>query len=119
MPEAIAISPVSRPVGGTIRPPGSKSLTNRALIVASLAEGRSRLTGVLDSDDTRVMLESLKRLGLRLEHNAAAATIEIDGCRGTPPIAKADLWLGKHGPSIRFLKAVCCLGRGVLRPGGD
>ena len=56
MPDSIAISPVPRPVRGTIRPPGSKSLTNRALIVAALADGSSRLSGVLDSQDTRVMV---------------------------------------------------------------
>ncbi len=65
------------------------------------------------------MVESLKRLGLRLEHDAATATIEIDGCRGTPPIATADLSLENSGTSIRFLTALCCLGRGVYRLDGN
>ena len=59
------ILPVSRPVVGSIRPPGSKSLTNRALVLAALAQGPTTLTGVLDSVDTQVMIESLRRLGLR------------------------------------------------------
>ena len=89
MPATLSIIPANRPVRGTIRPPGSKSLTNRALIVAALAGGRSHLTGVLDSQDTRVMVESLKRLGIGLEHDPGAATIAIDGCRGVPPAEKA------------------------------
>lgn len=119
MPKTIAISPVSKPVQGTIRPPGSKSLTNRALVVAALAEGQSRLSGVLDSQDTQVMVESLKRLGIRLEHDATAATILIDGCRGVPPAAKAELFLENSGTSIRFLTALCCLGRGSYRLDGN
>ena len=58
------LDPVTGPVSGTIRPPGSKSITNRALIIAALAEGESVLTGVLDSQDTRVMITSLRRLGI-------------------------------------------------------
>jgi 3-phosphoshikimate 1-carboxyvinyltransferase len=107
------------PVRGTVRPPGSKSLTNRALIVAALAEGKSVLTGVLDSQDTEVMAESLKRLGIRLEHDRATATIRIDGCRGLPPAAKADLFLENSGTSIRFLSALCCLSRGSYRLDGN
>ncbi len=119
MPTTIAITPATRPVRGTVRPPGSKSLTNRALIVAALAEGRSLLTGVLDSQDTRVMVESLERLWIRLEHNPAAATITIDGCGGVPPATKADLFLENSGTSIRFLTALCCLGHGTYRLDGN
>src|ERR1700676_4540878 len=100
MPDTITMTPVSKPVCGTIRPPGSKSLTNRALVVAALAEGQSRLSGVLDSQDTRVMVESLKRLGIRLQHDPAAATIVISGCRGTPPAKSAELNLENSGTSI-------------------
>src|SRR5579872_3969384 len=119
MNDAISISPVSHPICGSIRPPGSKSLTNRALVVAALSEGQSRLTGVLDSQDTQVMVESLKRLGIRLEHDPKAATIRIDGCRGVPPAAKAGLFLENSGTSIRFLTALCCLGRGSYRLDGN
>ncbi len=64
MSDAYDVKPVSGPVSGSIRPPGSKSLTNRALITAALAEGTTHLGGVLASDDTRVMVESLNRLGI-------------------------------------------------------
>ncbi|HEY2253032.1 MAG TPA: 3-phosphoshikimate 1-carboxyvinyltransferase [Planctomycetaceae bacterium] len=119
MNDTISISPVTHPICGKIRPPGSKSLTNRALIVAALAEGQSRLAGVLDSLDTRVMVESLRRLGIKLQHDPAAATIVIDGCRGTPPAKAADLNLENSGTSIRFLTALCCLGKGTYRLDGN
>src|SRR5262245_51780541 len=119
MKNSFAISPVSRPVSGTIRPPGSKSLTNRALVVAALAEGKSVLTGILDSQDTQVMVESLRRLGIQLAHDRAAATIQIEGCRGVPPASKAELFLENSGTSIRFLSALCCLGRGTYRLDGN
>jgi 3-phosphoshikimate 1-carboxyvinyltransferase len=119
MPTTIEISPANGPVRGTVRPPGSKSLTNRALIVAALAEGRTLLTGVLDSQDTQVMVESLRRLGIQLEHDPAAATITIGGCRGMPPAKTAELFLENSGTSMRFLTALCCLGRGMYRLDGN
>ena len=113
------MTPVAGPVSGSIRPPGSKSLTNRALIVAALASGTSRLTGVLDSQDTRVMVESLRRLGLALDQDVPAGTITIQGCAGRPPATSAELWLENSGTSIRFLTAVCALGQGRFRLDGN
>ena len=113
MVDSVSISPANGPVNGTVRPPGSKSLTNRALIVAALAKGRSHLTGVLDSQDTRVMVESLKRLGIRLDHDPGQAAIQIDGCGGVPPAASAELFLENSGTSIRFLTALL-LGAGTV-----
>jgi 3-phosphoshikimate 1-carboxyvinyltransferase len=113
------MQPVSAPVHGAVRPPGSKSLTNRALIVAGLAEGRSHLTGVLDSQDTRVMVESLRRLGLELDQDVAAGTIAITGCGGHPTATAADLFLENSGTSIRFLTAMCALGTGTFRLDGN
>jgi 3-phosphoshikimate 1-carboxyvinyltransferase len=112
MHDVLEVLPVSGPVHGTIRPPGSKSITNRALVIAALARGDSRLTGVLDSQDTRVMLDSLQRLGLGLHHDPAASTVTIAGCAGAPPATSAGLWLENSGTSIRFLTALCCLGQG-------
>src|SRR6516225_9262909 len=91
------------PDAAVIRVPGSKSLTNRALIVAALADGTSRLTGALDSDDTRVMVEALRTLGLGVRHDPGAATIEVDGCLGRIPAKEADLFVGNSGTSLRFL----------------
>ena len=117
--DALAIQPVAGPVIGAIRPPGSKSLTNRALILAALAQGRTRLTGVLDSKDTQVMIESLRRLGLPVEQDLIAKTIELTGCGGQISAKGADLWLENSGTSIRFLTALCCLGEGQFRLDGN
>jgi 3-phosphoshikimate 1-carboxyvinyltransferase len=119
MHDVLEVLPVSGPVHGTIRPPGSKSITNRALVIAALARGDSRLTGVLDSQDTRVMLDSLQRLGLGLHHDPAASTVTIAGCAGAPPATSAGLWLENSGTSIRFLTALCCLGQGEYRLDGN
>src|SRR3954454_15668958 len=94
------------PPRATVRVPGSKSLTNRALIVAALAEGSSTLTGALDSDDTRVMIESLRRLGIAVEHDPAAATLAVTGCGGAIPAREADLYVANSGTSLRFLTAM-------------
>jgi 3-phosphoshikimate 1-carboxyvinyltransferase len=115
----LEITPVTRPVHGRIRPPGSKSITNRALIVAALAEGTSLLRGVLDSDDTRVMAESLRRLGLDLNRDAASAEIRVTGCGGKVPGRSAALYLQNSGTSIRFLTALCALGEGRFQLDGD
>jgi 3-phosphoshikimate 1-carboxyvinyltransferase len=119
MSDPLLIQPVSGPVHGSVRPPGSKSLTNRALIVAAMAEGQSRLTGLLDSTDTQVMLESLHRLGIEVRHDRAECVAEIMGCAGKPPATEADLWLENSGTSIRFLTALCTLGNGTFRLDGN
>lgn len=119
MSETISILPVSAPIRGSIRPPGSKSLTNRALVVAALADGVTRLSGVLDSRDTEVMIDSLRRLGIPIEQSCANGTAVITGCRGRLPAPSADLWLENSGTSIRFLTAVCALGQGRYRLDGN
>lgn len=103
--EALEIQPVNSPVRGAVRPPGSKSLTNRALIIAAMAEGETHLTGVLDSQDTRVMIESLRRLGLTIEQNVERATVTVAKERRIA--SSAELWLENSGTSIRFLTAMC------------
>jgi len=119
MSDFYTVRPVSRPIRGAVRPPGSKSLTNRALIVAALARGTSTLEGVLDSQDTRVMLESLSRLGLAVRHHSADCRVTLVGCAGRPPAPAADLWLENSGTSIRFLSALCALGHGRFRLDGN
>tara|TARA_R110002111_G_scaffold2917_2_gene19301 strand:+ start:1183 stop:1458 length:276 start_codon:yes stop_codon:yes gene_type:complete len=91
MPKTYEVTPVSGPIQGTVRPPGSKSITNRALIVAALAQGTTHLTGVLDSQDTQVMIESLNRLGIRVDHDPATCSIEVEGCGGKIPSREATL----------------------------
>ncbi len=117
--EVVEIQPVGGPVRGAIRPPGSKSITNRAFILAALARGTTRLTGVLDSQDTRVMAESLRRLGVNVTQDLTAKTAVIEGLGGGPRAPEADLWLENSGTSIRFLTAVCTLGQGRFRLDGN
>jgi 3-phosphoshikimate 1-carboxyvinyltransferase len=106
------------PVRGSIRPPGSKSITNRALICAALADGRSLLRGALDSEDTRVMLDSLQRLGITVSANLGRDEIAVAGCSGRIPASDAQLFLANSGTSIRFLTAMTTLGHGTYRLDG-
>src|SRR6476661_7859885 len=97
MSESLEIKSVPGQIRGRIRPPGSKSITNRALVCAALAEGTSTLTGALDSEDTRVMIESLGRLGIRVESTDNGSTLRVHGCSGKIPAANADLFVGNSG----------------------
>jgi 3-phosphoshikimate 1-carboxyvinyltransferase len=119
MPAAITIPSITAPVAGSIRPPGSKSITNRALVCAALARGRSRLTGVLDSDDTRVMAAGLTALGIELSADWPAGVVEVTGAGGVIPASEATLDCEASGTTMRFLSAVCGLGTGTYRLDGD
>jgi 3-phosphoshikimate 1-carboxyvinyltransferase len=88
-------------------------------VVAALADGDSELTGVLDSVDTRVMIDSLQRLGINVSHDVEQCVIRMTGCHGTPSAEAAELWLENSGTSIRFLTALCALGRGTFRLDGN
>lgn len=114
----IEIQPVKSPIRGTIRPPGSKSITNRAMILAALADGPTTLTGMLDSQDTRVMVESLRRLGFTVEQDVPGCRCTVNGLAGKIPAKQADLWLENSGTSIRFLTSLCALGSGQYRLDG-
>ncbi len=115
MSDSVLIQQVSGPIVGRIRPPGSKSITNRALVCAALAEGSSQLTGALDSDDTQVMVGALKSLGLNVVHDKAGRTIAIDGCGGRFPRQTGDLFIGNSGTTVRFLTAMLAVGEGRFR----
>ncbi len=114
----ITIQPIEHPFNITfpdvergIPPiPGSKSLTNRALLLAALADGTSTLTGVLFSDDTKVMMKALQDLGFTLDIDEPNTTVTVHGQAGKIPATKADLHLGNAGTAMRFLTAACCLG---------
>ncbi len=118
MPDEIEIQTVQGPVLGEIRPPGSKSITNRALICAALAEGESELVGTLDSDDTRVMIDGLRALGISISVDEIGETIGVTGCGGSLPAQKANLFVGNSGTTIRFLTAAVTLGHGEYRLDG-
>ncbi len=111
-----------RPVGplhATIRPPGSKSLTNRALLCAALAEGQSHIGNALVSDDTRYMIGALRALGLRVHEDAGGTEITVTGCDGRFPSDAADLFVGDAGTAMRFLTAALTVGKGRYTVDGD
>ena len=111
MPD-VTIEPVARPFTATITPPGSKSLTNRALVLAALADGPGMLSNVLFADDTLVMIECLTRLGFDLHIDRATSSVRVTGLAGRIPRDAAELFCGNSGTTIRFLTALCALGRG-------
>lgn len=115
-PASLTVSPPVSAPDATVTIPGSKSITNRALILAALAEGESVLRRPLDSEDTQVMIESLRRLGFRIE--VGAEELRIEGRGGEIPASDAELFLGNSGTSIRFLTALCALGNGRFRLDG-
>ncbi len=109
------IVPAPGPVTGTVRPPGSRSLTNRALAVAALAGGTTTLTDVGFSDDTRVMAEALTVLGVEAVADEAGRTMRVAGCGGRVPPGPRDLYTGESGTATRFLTALVAAGRGRYR----
>jgi 3-phosphoshikimate 1-carboxyvinyltransferase len=118
MTDSIEIQPAARPIVATVRPPGSKSLTNRALVCAALAGGNSTLTGALVSDDTRVMIDGLAALGIAVEELDNGTTLRVTGAGGGPPALEADLFIGNSGTTVRFLTALATLGHGAFRLDG-
>jgi 3-phosphoshikimate 1-carboxyvinyltransferase len=97
--------------------PGSKSITNRALVLAALAEGESRLEGVLESDDTRYMREALQALGVDIQSEGDALIVRGGRARLRP--ATKPLFVGNSGTTVRFLAALCCLVDGETTLYGD
>ncbi len=128
LPDLIEIVPLTQPVRAEITVPGSKSITNRALILAALADGEVTLTGALWSEDTQVMTEALRTLGfdVRVENDPAEfcnRTITVKGQGGKIPQAGTaeqplELFVGNAGTAARFLAAMVCLGDGVYRLSG-
>ena len=93
---------------GTVRLPGSKSISNRLLLLAALAEGQSRIHDLLEADDTAVMLDSLQRLGCAWRREADGVLV-IEGLGGRLPAAQAELFLGNAGTAMRPLAAALAL----------
>ena len=116
--DRIDIQPFAQPPDACVSVPGSKSITNRALVAAALAGGRSLLHGALFSDDTRCMLEALRALGLRVASDEAAATLAVEGAGGRVPSPAAELFVGNSGTTVRFLTALVALGHGRYRLDG-
>jgi 3-phosphoshikimate 1-carboxyvinyltransferase len=128
LPDLIEIVPLTKPVRAEITVPGSKSITNRALILAALAKGEVTLTGALWSEDTQVMTEALQTLGFEVcvENDPTEfcnRTIRVQGQGGRIPRAGTagqplELFVGNAGTAARFLAAMVCLGHGVYRLSG-
>ena len=128
LPDLIEIVPLDKPVRAEITVPGSKSITNRALILAALAEGEVTLEGALWSEDTQVMTEALVKLGFAIKVEAdpeefCNRRITVRGLGGRIPNAGTpekplELFVGNAGTAARFLAAMVCLGNGVYRLSG-
>jgi 3-phosphoshikimate 1-carboxyvinyltransferase len=124
LPDILEIQPLAKPPNCTITVPGSKSITNRALILAALADGKCTLRGALWADDTQVMVDSLQKLGFEVTVDPDPAeecnrTITVVGRRGEIPAEKAELYVGNAGTAARFLTALVCLGHGEYTIRGD
>jgi 3-phosphoshikimate 1-carboxyvinyltransferase len=125
LPDLIEIVPLDQPVRAEITVPGSKSITNRALVLAALAEGEVTLQGALWSEDTQVMVECLQELGFMVNvepdpDEACNRTITVYGRGGEVPrggteAQPLELFVGNAGTAARFLAAMVCLGSGVYR----
>jgi 3-phosphoshikimate 1-carboxyvinyltransferase len=107
-----AVEPLLRPPDVSIPVPGSKSLTNRALVTAALASGTSRVTGALFADDTEAMIGCLGALGLTIDADRSAERITLQGCAGRVPAGPATLDARLSGTTARFVAPMLALGRG-------
>jgi 3-phosphoshikimate 1-carboxyvinyltransferase len=115
--QSLTIVPPSQPLRGRVTPPGSKSITNRALLLAALAKGTSHLTGALKSDDTRYMAEALRAMGVTIiEPDETSFIVTADGRLRAPA---APLFLGNAGTATRFLTAAAALVDGLVVVDGD
>ena len=123
IPDLIEIVPLHEPVRASITVPGSKSITNRALIAAAMATGKTVLRGALWSEDTQVMVEALRKLGFAIEvaadpRESSNRTITIEGSGGNVPNSGTvglplEIYVGNAGTAARFLSALVCLGNGT------
>jgi 3-phosphoshikimate 1-carboxyvinyltransferase len=118
LPDPYPVDPVGGPLDATVRVPGSKSITNRALVCAALADGTSELTGALQADDTEAMVDGLGALGVAVERDWAHDRLVVQGTAGRPlaDVAMVDARLS--GTTSRFLLPLAGLGDGLRRVDG-
>ena len=115
---SITLGPLTR-AEGEIQIPGSKSLSNRILLLATLAKGTTKITNLLDSDDIRYMLQSLKKLGVTYSLEDQGTTCILEGFGGPIQADFGDLFLGNAGTAMRPLTAALCLGKGEFHLHGE
>ncbi len=107
-PEQLLLHPVSGPINASVTLPGSKSITNRALLLAALADGDSRLIAPLHSDDTFYMVNALKEMGVSIEETSGGDFL-VQGLGGKLQAPDTTLFIGNSGTTVRFLSAAACL----------
>ncbi len=115
--KSVTITPPTAPLRGRAAPPGSKSITNRALLLAALASGTSRLTGALKSEDTARMAEALAAMGVEIDEPGETAFVVQSAGRLEAPAEP--LFLGNAGTATRFLTAAAALATGTVVIDGD
>ena len=106
-------------IHGEVQLPGSKSISNRALLISALGLGDIALSNLLESNDVNHMFEALETLGLRLERNLDKRTASISGCGGPLPKGDYDLYLENAGTAVRSMTAAVCLSEGNYRIDGN
>jgi 3-phosphoshikimate 1-carboxyvinyltransferase len=117
--ELKSIKTIKKPVDAAVSVPGSKSITNRALLIASLAKGKTRLNNALFSDDSRYFAGALTQLGFEVEMDEPNKTISVVGLGGVIPAKNADLFIGNAGTAARFLSAFLTIGHGTYHLDGE
>ena len=113
---SITIGPLTRAQGAVVLP-GSKSISNRALLLAALSTGKTTLKNLLDADDTQVMRNALRKLGISVTDQPNQVCV-IEGCGGRFPVREADLFMGNAGTAIRPLTAALAMQSGDYRLSG-
>ncbi len=116
--QSLTLAPISR-INGEIHLPGSKSVSNRALLLAALAKGTTTLTNLLVSDDTAHMLNSLEAMGVQFELSQEGTCCTIHGLGKPISTQNIELFLGNSGTSMRSLCAALCLGQGIFTLTGE
>lgn len=111
-PEALSVKPLARPFSGVVALPGSKSITNRALLIAALARGQTQLSNALFCDDSHYLAEALKALGVAVQPNPESRSFIVEGAAGPLPGRQAEIYLGNAGTATRFLTGALGLSRG-------
>ena len=111
------LAPVDR-MAGTVRLPGSKSISNRTLLLAALARGTTEVAGLLDADDVLRMLEALRTLGVRIEPGKDARDLIVHGVGGSFGVKRTRLFLGNAGTALRPLTAVLAFSGGEYELSG-
>ena len=106
-------------INGSVELPGSKSISNRALLLSALAEGPAKLTNLLQSNDVNHMCDGLKEMGMDLVRDLDAKTATLTGCGGPLPSGDFDLYLENAGTAVRSMTAALCLGKGTYRVDGN